>query len=398
MRFIEYKEHYGRIGCSGGSALKKFQSTQPRTSLPTTKQFIACFIALFILIYGLIIVIASCQIRLSMIDNALQKTKLSPQLILSETFGNENSIFRHALTKKERPQSLSHFLLEGLTDLRFDDIRSLFGSELPGFTLYNTKIFYAGKGLTYNTLPQDNPPPEIKLETPRPQKPDKAQQEKDKVNRKLTKLVYIYHTHSWEAYNPLLGSGNTSAVSADPNKDVIYDGQIVGNTLVSHGIGFLHDTSNKNEKLREMGWTYNQAYQYSRLVVQNAMKAQQSLTYFIDIHRDSSGGKLTTAMINGTSYARISIVIGESNPNYSANLYMAQQIKNTLDQAYPGLVRGIVGKNKNDGNGIYNQDLSKNAILIEIGGIDNTRDEVKRTSIAFGDALATYIQNQQAKK
>lgn len=382
----------------GGTFLKKFQPIQPNSFLPSFRQIIASVIILFFLFYGIIVLIVSFQIRLSYIDNVMQKSNLSSATLLTETFGNENIVFRHAVAKNDRPKSLSHFLLEGLTDLRFDDIRSLFGSELPGFTLYHTKIFYAGKGLNYNTLPQDNPPPEIKLETPKAQKPDKAQQEKNKANSKLNKLVFIYHTHSWESYNPALGPNETSAVSADPSKDVIFDGQIVGNTLVSQGIGFLHDTTNKNDELHKMGWNYNEAYQFSRIVVQKAIKKNPSLAYFIDIHRDSSGRKLTTMTINGTVYARISIIIGEANPNYSANLYMAKQVKNLLDQKYPGLVRGIVGKTRNDGNGVYNQDLSKNAILVEIGGVANTLDEVQRSSVTFGDALATYIKQQTKTK
>jgi stage II sporulation protein P len=95
--------------------------------------------------------------------------------------------------------------------------------------------------------------------------------------------------------------------------------------------------------------------------------------------------------IDGTSYARISIIIGEANPNYSANLYLAKKVKTELDKKHPDLVRGIVGKTKLTGNGIYNQDLSKNAILIEIGGVDNNLQEITRSSKAFGEALAQVI-------
>ncbi|MFT8871195.1 MAG: stage II sporulation protein P [Sporolactobacillus sp.] len=329
--------------------------------------------------------------RMVYIDRAMADTDLSASTLLIETFGNENVFFNQAISKDDRPKSLGHFLTEGLTSLRFDDVRSLFGAELPGFTVYNTKIFYAGQGLNYNTLPKDSPPPNIRLKAPKSHKPDQKEQEKTTANDKLKKLVFIYHTHSWEAYNPALATRSDNPVSADPTKDVIYDGRIVGDTLAAKGIGYVQDTSNKNEELRKRGWTYNEAYTYSRLVVQDAMKANPTLRYFIDIHRDSSGASLTTTTIGSTSYARISIIIGEANANYSPNLYMAEQIKDELDKTYPGLVRGIVGKTKNDGNGIYNQDLSEHAILVEIGGIDNSLDEVKRSSEAFGNALAAFI-------
>ena len=35
------------------------------------------------------------------------------------------------------------------------------------------------------------------------------------------------------------------------------------------------------------------------------------------------------------------------------------------------LSRGVFGKDKTQGNGIYNQDLSKGALLVEFGGVDN---------------------------
>ncbi|MFT8316742.1 MAG: stage II sporulation protein P [Sporolactobacillus sp.] len=372
--------------------MKKFQ---PHLSRSNWQKLIVKYIFLLIVAYALIVVIAASQLRLSSIDNALQKNTLPAATLLTETFGNENVLFNHVIKEKDRPRSMSHFLLESLTDLRFDDIRSLFGSELPGFTIYNTKIFYAGKGLNYNNLPQDSPPPaEIKLQAPKPAAPNKKQQAQTKANNKLKKVVFIYHTHSWESYLPALKEKQNGAVSADPAKDVIFDGQVVGDTLVSKGIGYLQDTSNKNEELRKRGWNYNQAYQYSRIVMQQAIKKNPSLNYFIDIHRDSSGRHLTTAAIGQKSFARISIIIGEANPNYSANLFMAKQVKDTLDKRYPGLVRGIVGKTRNDGNGVYNQDLSKYAILVEIGGIDNTLDEVERSSKALGEALAVFVKQQ----
>ena len=38
-------------------------------------------------------------------------------------------------------------------------------------------------------------------------------------------------------------------------------------------------------------------------------------------------------------------------------------------------------------NGVYNQDLSDNAMLIEIGGVDNTFEEMYLTVDAFADVF-----------
>ena len=43
---------------------------------------------------------------------------------------------------------------------------------------------------------------------------------------------------------------------------------------------------------------------------------------------------------------------------------------------------------------IFNQDLSKNAILIEIGGVDNTLEEVNNTLSIVAKCLNEYIKKE----
>lgn len=375
----------------GGTSLKQI-TQQKYPSL--FHEIFSRYLFLLVLVYGLAVLIVAGQVKIGFIDDTLQKVDLPAEILLPETFGNENALFSHAILPKDRPRSIYPLMLEAMTNLRFDDIRSLFGSELPGFTIYNAKIFSAGKGLNYMNLPQDSPPPpQMNLPAPKPAAPAKKQANPNPQTNPMKKMVFLYHTHSWESYKPALaGQSNASgAVSADPGLDVIHDGTVIGQELAANGIGYVHDMSNKNVMLQQRGWNYNEAYQYSRIITQAAMKQNPGMTYLIDIHRDSSAGSITTLSLNHVSYARISFIIGEDNPNYSANLYLAKQIKSLLDQRYPGLVLGIIGKTKYSGDGVYNQDLSKNALLIEVGGVDNTLAEVDCSSKAFADALSAYI-------
>jgi stage II sporulation protein P len=341
-------------------------------------RFFVTYLSVLIAFFVLAAVIVISQVRILSVENALQKADWPAEALLSQTFGNENAAFLHVLRSKDRPKSLGHLAFESLTDLRFDDVRSLFGSEIPGFTIYNTKIFVAGQGLNFTNLPQDNPP-QIKIETPK--QPVKKPNQNPTAGNKLKKTVLIYHTHYWESYKPA-NNGLDSNVT-QPNVGVSRAGQDIAQVLMKSGIGTLH--------MDPRNWGANGAYPSSRQLVQSMLKQYPSLVYLIDIHRDSSNGPVTTMKINGSSYARISFIIGETNPNYSANLFFAKQLKIILDKHYPGLVRGIVGKTKFDGNGIYNQDLSKNAMLIEIGGVDNTLNEVDQASKAVGEALSEYI-------
>ena len=42
-------------------------------------------------------------------------------------------------------------------------------------------------------------------------------------------------------------------------------------------------------------------------------------------------------------------------------------------------------------NGIYNQDINNNCILIEVGGVENTIEEVYNTMDAISNILYKYI-------
>ncbi|WP_240697266.1 stage II sporulation protein P [Sporolactobacillus sp. THM19-2] len=357
----------------------KFPTPQP---IQPSSQILSRYIFLMVLTYGLAILIVLGHVKAGFIERVMQESNLPAEMLLPETFGNENVIYNHAIKAKDRPKNAYHFLFEMLTDLRFDDMRSLFGSELPGFTIYNTKIFVAGEGMDYTSLPQDNPPPpEISLETPEPLPPAKPSEK----NEKLKKTVLIYHTHYWEAYKP---ANKGKDATMDPGVSVLKGGEKISRILEDNGIGSVHD--------RQRDWNAgDDAYQKSRIAVKNALKKEPSLDYLIDIHRDSLGRSKTTLERDGVSYARISFIIGEENPNYSANLYLAKQLKNRIDRKQPGLVRGIVGKTKFVGNGVYNQDLSEKAILIELGGVDNTLDEVERSATILAEALSDYIDQQK---
>ena len=92
-------------------------------------------------------------------------------------------------------------------------------------------------------------------------------------------------------------------------------------------------------------------------------------------------------MINGKSYARLYFVVGQAHKNYEENLMFAKEIHEKLEERYPGLSRGVYLKSKSEGNGVYNQDLSNKSLLVEVGGIDNNKKELKYTVDAFAEVF-----------
>ncbi|CAM5442875.1 Stage II sporulation protein P OS=Lysinibacillus sphaericus OX=1421 GN=LYSIN_00414 PE=4 SV=1 [Lysinibacillus sphaericus] len=63
-----------------------------------------------------------------------------------------------------------------------------------------------------------------------------------------------------------------------------------------------------------------------------------------------------------------------------------------MNDIVPKVSRGVISKSGDNVDGRYNQDLAKEMILIELGGIDNTEDELNRTIAVIGKAIAkTFV-------
>ncbi|MER2172723.1 MAG: stage II sporulation protein P, partial [Psychrobacillus psychrodurans] len=75
---------------------------------------------------------------------------------------------------------------------------------------------------------------------------------------------------------------------------------------------------------------------------------------------------------------------------YEKNLQFANNLHTLLEKRYPALSKGILKKSSSQGNGVYNQDLAPNSLIIEIGGVDNTVEELHRTTEALAEVLSDY--------
>jgi stage II sporulation protein P len=286
------------------------------------------------------------------------------------------------------------------TNLKVNDVRTFFSREVPGFSDFNTKIQVAGQGTDITTLPIESSPPMdvILKERQIAQDKLKGKNSTDKSAKPPTqttngkKVVYIYHTHSWESYLPLLQgvSNPEDATSSNNSVNVVGVGDMLSSDLEDKGIGTEHSTINAAQMLHDKGWTSNNAYQYSRGLVQEAMAGDKDLKFMIDIHRDSLRKNKTTTSIDGKSYARLDFIVGEANPNFKQNLELAKQLHAAVEKKYPGLSRGVFSKDKSMGNAVYNQDLSPRAILIEVGGVDNNLEELQNAMDAFADVFSEY--------
>lgn len=313
-------------------------------------------------------------------------------------FQIENHYFTQEFQKYGNSPRFSAIFLSMLTNVKMNDLRTLMRNQLPGFSNYYSQIIVAGEGTDETNIPQD---PNIPLEELLKQReadttvlPPEKSTPPPKGNEQ--KIAFIYYSHSRESFLPLLpGTKEPNAASSD-KVNVSILGERLAAKLEEQGIGATDSDADIVDMLLKRGLNYVSSYNVSREVVQEAMNQNQNFRYLIDIHRDSSRKAVTTKVINGKPYGRLYFVVGKENKHYEENLQFAKAINEYLDKHYYGISRGIFLKDRREGNGVYNQDLSPNAMLVEIGGVDNNVDELYRTVDILAEAISAY--HKQAEK
>ncbi len=182
--------------------------------------------------------------------------------------------------------------------------------------------------------------------------------------------VLIYHTHTRETYNPL-GVKNQNH-SYDFSTGICRVGEELKKELESkYGISVIHDTTVHDVP------TSNGGYTRSRKTVEAYLKKYPNLKLIIDLHRDSAYRNVATAKINNVYYSRVMFVIASGNKKKSSSIAIANKLTNKFNELYPGFSRGLYYSGK---YAVYNQDLSPNLVLLEIGGIENSLDESIRSA------------------
>ncbi len=323
-------------------------------------------------------------------------THLSGESLI-RLIGFENPYFSSAVEGGNQNLGFSHMAFEMMTSFNPDDPRSLLGNELPGFSLFDGEIVVAGEGTNYTNMPVESSAPlEVLLEEREAsieEVEDAAPEPNTKTPAATTngkKVVFIYQSHTRESFLPHLPKGTIPDNAYHPKVNVSLVGERMGRELEARGIGAQVDKTDITEILQKKGWKHPKSYDASRPVIKEAMKQNEDLKFFFDIHRDYLGKDHTTATINGKEYARTFFVIGGEHPRYEQNKKLAMELHHAMEKAYPGLSRGVTTKSGPGTNGKFNQDLSDNSIIIEMGGVGNNLDELYRTAAAVAEVFSEY--------
>ncbi len=191
--------------------------------------------------------------------------------------------------------------------------------------------------------------------------------------------IYIYNTHQKESYSD--------------SKTVLDAAKQMKIELAKHNIDVIVEERDITEFMQANNISYNYSYYASKFFVKDALSKQQ-LSLLIDLHRDAVSRNASTVTINNKTYAKIMFVVGTEHDNYKANYALANQLNDLVKKINPSLTRGVLLKNSNNANGIYNQDLSSKSVLIELGGNNNTTEEVNNTITILCKVIRGYIDEQ----
>lgn len=208
-------------------------------------------------------------------------------------------------------------------------------------------------------------------------------------------LVIVYHTHTQESYLPSItpagGLSPDEAFSADPASNMVAVGRVFAERLrEQYGIGVIHVTQFFDVPESGNGMTKIGAYERSLQAIQGILSKYPSIQVIVDMHRDSASREITTGQVGGESVAKVMLVVGTDNYrdhiSWKENLSFANQAADTMRNLYPGLFRSILIKEWR-----FNQHLAPGAVLMEIGGVDNTLEEATRSAELLGDVFAYLV-------
>lgn len=207
--------------------------------------------------------------------------------------------------------------------------------------------------------------------------------------KKITEpIIYIYNSHQLEEYN----MKTLYDYSIKPN--VMIASYILREKFNDLGIPTIVETANIKKYLTDNHLQYKASYIASRYFAEIALANNKSIKYMIDVHRDSTRIDKTLYEKDGRQYARIMFVVGLEHVNYKKNLEFATELNEFIEKEFPGISRGVLKKTKKTGNGIYNQDLNENAVLIEVGGVDNTIEQVYNTCEVLAKKISEFIKER----
>ena len=215
----------------------------------------------------------------------------------------------------------------------------------------------------------------------------KAEPLKFSLKKKDTEVI-IYHTHTTETYSKdanLNYEASGEFRTLDKNANVVRVGERLKECLEKADVKVYHDMEYYDYP------SYNLSYSKAGKAILNLTKKYAGAKVILDVHRDAlgTGNQIYRPIINinGKDTAQILLVVGTNqgglnHPNWRENLKFALKLQQKANEKYPGFCRYVSLRKER-----FNQQVSKGAIIVEMGATGNTMDEVLRATELFSEIL-----------
>lgn len=211
-------------------------------------------------------------------------------------------------------------------------------------------------------------------------------------------LVMLYSTHSHEAYTMTAFYGYDETEkwrTENDTRNINIIGDRLAQLLEERGISVYHNK--KDHEYPALGTAYIRSLE----TLKQAQKEYPSLQYFIDIHRDAYiQGEPRCINVDGTDMARLLFVIGNGEgkngsgfsekPDWQKNAAFAKSITDNLNSYDEEFCKPVDVR-----TGRYNQHVSPNAVLVEVGHNLNTLEEALASLPYLADAIADAVYARQ---
>lgn len=199
-------------------------------------------------------------------------------------------------------------------------------------------------------------------------------------------LVAIYHTHTAESFLP------TSGVTHRPGGqrgEIVEIGEAFVKRLEMRGVKAMQSKTIHDYP------SFMKAYGPAEETVKSMLNQHPSIQMVFDIHRDADKRENAIIEIDGVTVARIALVVAKGQPDlmqphWQSNHAFAKQIDAKLNQYFPGLSRGIQIVDWR-----YNQHLHPQALLLEVGCQENSKEEAARSIEMLADVIAEMTEQNK---
>lgn len=182
------------------------------------------------------------------------------------------------------------------------------------------------------------------------------------------KSIYIYNTHQYETY---VGGS------------VLDGAKYLAQQLTAMGYEVIVEENDFEAYKRANNMDLTETYPTSRIFLEKQLASHGPFDLVIDFHRDAISKEASTTTVDGVNYVKMMMVVSLT-ADYASEVEANSAL---LHQAVEQEVAGIMRQDFKREYAYYNQHVTKHMVLIEIGGMENTFDEVQNTLNVLAKAI-----------